>query len=176
MLPSSNDGRGTARVMKFLRRAAFWFTAPRQAAELAEEIEQHRAEAQAALEARGVPPAEAAAASRRRLGNVVLAREDARGVWIAPMLDNLWKDAVYGARALRREPAFALTALLTLTLGITTAAAVFSVVDSELWRPLPFPEPDHLVVAASLRPGTRGEHEALSGADLLDWQAQSRLA
>jgi putative ABC transport system permease protein len=163
-------------LTRFIRRAAFWLRAGRHDADLAGELEYHRARTQAALEADGLPPAEAAARSRRAMGNVTLAREDARETWIFAAVERIWRDAVYGARALRREPAFAVTALLTLTLGIATTTTVFSVVDTELWKPLPFPQPAQLVAVSSQKPGTPGEYERVSAPDLLDWQAQSRLA
>jgi hypothetical protein len=56
------------------------------------------------LEARGVAPGDAADASRRALGNVTLAREDARAVWIAPWLESVYQDIRYAVRSLRRQP------------------------------------------------------------------------
>src|SRR4249919_2469591 len=82
-------------------------------ADLAEEIEQHRAMMQADLEARGETPSRAALESRRVMGNVTLALEDSRDVWIVRWADRLWRDARFAARGLRREPAFALTVILT---------------------------------------------------------------
>ena len=70
-----------AGLIRLSRRAAFWLRARRHAADLADEIEQHRARTQAALEAAGLTPAEAAARSRKAMGNMTLAREDAREVW-----------------------------------------------------------------------------------------------
>ena len=163
-------------IARFFRRVAFALRAPRHAADLAAELEQHRAHLQAALEADGLSPADAAARSRRAMGNITLASDDARDVWIFRGLDAIWRDAVYGARTLRREPVFAVTALITLALGIATTTTVFSVVDAELWRPLPFREPSQLIVASAVKPGTHGEHESISGPDFLDWQSQSRLA
>src|SRR5262245_8784603 len=161
--------------MRFLRRVAFWFDRRRRAADLAAELEHHRARTQSALEADGIAADEAAARSRRAMGNVTLAREDAREVWIAGGLERIWRDAVYGARALRREPVFATTALLTLTLGITTTTTVFSVVDSGLWKPLAFPQPSQLVGIHPYGPGAI-TYERVSGPDLLDWQSQARMA
>jgi predicted permease len=157
-----------------VRRAAFWLRARRNAADLAAEIEQHRARTQAALEAAGLTPAEAAARSRKAMGNVTLAREDARAVWTSGALEAAWRDLKYGIRGLRREPAFALTACLTLAMGMAVATTAFSVVDAELWKPLPFPDPDRLVDVYLKAPGLRGGFERIAGADLLDWQAQSR--
>ena len=164
------------RIATFFRRLAFALRARRHAADLAAEVELHRARIQAGLEADGIPPAEAAARSRRTMGNITLAREDARDVWAFTAIERTWRDAVYGTRALIGEPAFALTALITLTLGIATTTTVFSVVDAELWRPLPFPEPRQLVAVYSRPPGAGSNTESVTGPDYLDWRAASRLA
>ena len=161
-------------LIRLSRRAAFWLRARRHAADLADEIEQHRARTQAALEAAGLTPAEAAARSRKAMGNVTLAREEAREVWIVGAVDRMWRHLKYGVRGLRREPAFALTACLTLAMGMAVATTAFSVVDAELWKPLPFPDPDRLVDVYLRAPGLHGDLERIAGADLLDWQAQSR--
>src|SRR5262245_55681888 len=127
--------------MSWLRRLIEWFRGRRDA-DLVEELEAHRALAQEALQRAGLTPAEAEAESRRRMGNTLLAREDARDVWIVRWLDSLHRDGRHAARGLVREPAYALTAILTLGLGTAAMTTVFSVADAELWRPLPFHEPD----------------------------------
>jgi putative ABC transport system permease protein len=161
-------------LTRTFRRAAFWLHARRHHSDLAAEIEHHRARLQAALEADGVPPAEAASRSRRAMGNMTLAREDARDVWIAAVVERVWRDVKYGARGLRREPLFAVSACLTLAAGMTIATTAFSVVDAELWKPLPFPAPDRLVAVSPRAPGARGATEQVAGADWLDWRAQSQ--
>jgi predicted permease len=160
--------------MRILRRLAFWLGSRQRAEDLAAEMEDHRARLQAAYEADGVAAADAAVRSRRAMGNMTLAREDARDVWISAAAQRIWRDALYGVRALRREPTFAVTAILTLALGCATTITVFSVVDSELWRPLPFPDAQQLVATELNRPG--GRFDRVSIADLEDWNAQSRLA
>jgi predicted permease len=162
-------------LTRLIRRARYWLGARRHAADLAAELEDHRARLQAALEADGLSPAEAIVRSRRAMGNVTLAREDARHVWIASLLERIWADVRYGTRALRREPSFAATALLTLTLGIFTTTTVFTIVDAELWKPLPFENSQDLVAVAAWKPGGN-ETERVSIPDFLDWRAQSTLA
>ena len=109
------------------------------------------------------------------MGNMALAREDARDVWIAAVLDRVWRDVKYGVRGLRREPMFAFTACVTLAAGMAIATTVFSVVDAELWKPLPFPAPDQLVAVNSRdRPARVESIRRVAGADWLDWRAQSQ--
>ena len=146
-------------MMRLLRRLRYFVTRGRHAADLAEEMEFHRA-----------------LSGSRAMGNVTLAREDAWDIWSLGWIERAWRDAIYGFRALRREPVFAVTVLVTLTLGITATTTVFSVADAEIWRPLPFPHADRLVAVHTVPPGPRWDYKGLSGPDFLDWRAASRLA
>src|SRR5258705_661779 len=148
-------GRMTT-LTRLVRRAAFWLHARRHAADLAAEIEHHRARMQASLESGGLAPAEAAVTSRRAMGNVTLAREDARSIWIAGGLERVWRDVKYGGRGLRREPMFAATACLTLAVGMAVCTTALSVVDAEVWKPLPFPESHQLGAGYPKAPGPPG--------------------
>ena len=157
--------------MTWLRQFVEWFRGRRRDAALTEELEAHRAMVQDALERSGVAAGEAAAESRRRMGNMTLAREDVRDVWIVRWADRLRQNVRYGVRGLVREPAFALTAIVTLGLGTAAMTTVFSVADAELWRKLPFHEPDRLFVIAS-RDTTAGRHADAIGIDELnEWRA-----
>lgn len=155
--------------MGWIRRAIEWVRGDRDAA-LREELEAHRAFAQDELERAGLTPAEAEIESRRRLGNVTLAREDSRDVWIARWLDQLRQHLRYGIRGLRREPAFVLTAIITLAFGSAASITVFSVVDAEVWRPLPYPDAGRLVAVASHRSATNKEADGIAIDELQDWR------
>jgi len=94
---------------------------------------------------RGFPPEEARYAARRKLGNPLLIREEIYVMNSLGFYETLAQDLCYAARALRRSPAFALLAVLSLALGIGGNAAIFSLLDRALLQPLPYPDPAGLV-------------------------------
>ena len=116
--------------------------------ELDEEIRGHIAMAVADRIARGESPDTALAAVRREFGNVGHVKEVTHETWGGLWLERLIQDVRYALRSLRRAPVFAAVAVLTLALGIGATTAMFTVVRGILLRPLPFPEPDRLVLAA----------------------------
>ena len=116
--------------------------------ELRQEIEAHRALRRDELERAGAE--DAAAASQRALGNVTLALEDAREVWIWPWLDSVARDVRHGARALWRQPGFAITSILTIAVGTGALASVLSVAHAVLLRPAPYPTANRIVQIAQV--------------------------
>ena len=73
------------------------------------------------------------------------------------MLDSILRDLRYAARMLRKTPGFTLIALVTLAVGIGVNTAVFSVVNTLLLEPLPYPEPDRLATVITLMRSPRGQ-------------------
>ena len=128
----------------FRRVAAMW-RARRAQAELAEEIESHRQLIEQRLRESGISAAEAAGASRRAMGNVTLAREDARSEVIAPWIDSVGQDVAYAFRLLRRAPGFSAAMILVMAIGIGAATAIFGLIDGLVLKSLPVREPQRLV-------------------------------
>ena len=95
---------------------------------------------------RGIAPGEARAASSRAMGNVTLAREDARAVWLAPWLESVWQDVKYGVRALLRTPAYTITTLATMVIGVFLNTAAFTFFNTLILRPWPVDHADELAV------------------------------
>jgi len=118
----------------------------RHDADLREEIEAHRTLRQAALERDGLGPDEAAQASRRSMGNVMLAVEDARDVWAMPVLDGARQDVRGAVRGLRKSPGVSAVVIGTLALGIGANTSLFSIFNSLIMRPLPVQDPGRLAL------------------------------
>jgi putative ABC transport system permease protein len=139
--------------LNILRRLAHLFRRSRADADLAEEIESHRAMLQDGFEARGLTPKDAARASRRALGNFTLAREDARQVWLWQWIDSVGQDLAYACRGLRRQPGFAATALITLGIGIGFHASLFTTFNTLVVRSWPVRDPDAVVLVQATESG-----------------------
>ena len=128
----------------WLRRLVYLLRQSRHDAELREEIEAHRALRAAHLASEGLTAQEASDASRRAIGNVLLAREDVREVWLGSWA-TWWQDVRYGLRTFRKNPAFTVVAVVTLALGIGVNTGIFTVVNAVLFRGLSAPRAHELV-------------------------------
>jgi predicted permease len=111
--------------MAFLRRLRYWLRGRRAGVELDEELQFHRDMAERDLRRDGVTATDAARTVRRTMGNTILAREDARAVWVAPWIDALWQDVRHGVRSLLRSPGLMIISALSLGLGIGLNTMLF---------------------------------------------------
>lgn len=150
-----------------------WLARPgKEERELDEELHFHlEQEAQLRLD-RGEDAETARRSARRDFGNVTLAREVTRGMWGWSLLERTVRDLRFAARMLLKNPAFTVVALSALALGIGATTAVFSVVDSVLLRPLPFPQPERLVMVWE-RPPQGKSTNVVQTQNFLDWHARN---
>jgi predicted permease len=131
--------------------------------DLAEEMRLHLEEKTEQFMAEGMSRKEAEQAARRAFGNATVLEERSREVWQLPWLESLATDLKLVFRRLGKSPGFAATVILTLAIGIGANTAVFSVVNSILFRPLPYPNAEQLVAVRLIAPGAAGLADFSSG-------------
>src|SRR5258706_15684579 len=112
--------------------------------ERARELEAHLAIETDENIARGMSPAGARDAARRKLGNVTQIREEIYRMNTVGLLDTIWQDLRYGVRLLRLNPGFAAVAILSLALGVGANTAIFQLLNAVRLRALPVSHPEQL--------------------------------
>lgn len=116
----------------------------------------------------GMSPEAARKAALAEIGGVEYVKENVRATRSGAWVDGLMQDIRYGFRSLLRVPAFTITAVVALAIGIGASTAIFSVVNGVLLRPLPYRNPDALVTVLN-----SGIHP-VSAANFIDWRAQAK--
>jgi putative ABC transport system permease protein len=91
------------------------------------------------------------------------------------VMSGMWQDWRYAWRLLRRDPWFTLVGVITLALGIGANGAIFSIVHAVLIRPLPYSQPDRLVMVWESRPREGVTDNVVSPADFMDWKARQKV-
>ncbi len=120
----------------------------------------------------GMPHEEATRRARLAFGGLEQVKEECRRARGISFLETAAQDLRYGLRVLRRSPVVTATVVLTLAVGLGANTAIFSVVNTVLLRPLPYPDPDRLVVVWGSRPQRQGT--PVSATNFLDYQEQNR--
>ncbi len=157
------------------RRLRSLFGARAADAALDEEIRFHLEQLVAEKRAAGLPEPEARAAAAREFGGVLQVEEECRDARGLRALARLPQHVAYGWRLLRRAPGFAAAAALTIALGVGATTAMFSVVYGVLLRPLPFGDPDRLVVLWTRAPRLGLARAMVGAANARDWREQNRV-
>src|SRR5688500_7700677 len=155
--------------------------ARRAASEMDEEIAAHMRMRVDDLVRQGMTPEAANEEARRRFGDLnearrrlhAAARQREAALRHRDLLGSIGSDIAYALRQARRAPGFTALSLATLALGIGLTTATFTLVRGVLLRPLPFREPERLVVLQS-RDSAGTTVETVSGDNWLDWQREAR--
>jgi putative ABC transport system permease protein len=139
--------------------------------DLDDEIRFHLSQEAQLRRERGETAADAERQARRDFGNVALVKETTRDLWGLRLLHEFAGDVRFGLRLLARTPVLAVTAVVSLGVGIGANTAIFTVVNAVLLRPLPYPQPHHLVGITQRHVQTGPEFATWP--DFVDWRDKS---
>jgi macrolide transport system ATP-binding/permease protein len=140
--------------------------------EMSDEIESHVQMQAEENERAGMPAEEARRRAILKVGGVERTRQAYRERDTLPLIENLLQDLRFAFRQLAKNPGFAVTAILILTLGIAASVALFAFADAALLKPLPYAQPNRL--AAVYESGAAFAHSNLSYPDYLDWKRMNK--
>ena len=161
------------RLRAFLMRLAGWRGRARRERELAAELESHLAMHIEDNLRMGMSAEEARRQALVKFGGMESAKEAMRDRWSLVWLETAWQDVRYAARGLRRSPGFTLTAILSLTLGLGASVAIFTVADNLLLRPLPYRDPNRLVMIWEASRPQGFDQNVVSPGNYFDWKTQT---
>jgi predicted permease len=145
----------------------------RQDRELSDELHGYLQQLTDEYAAAGLSRADAEQAARRDLGSLSHVTEQVRDVRPGAWIGELLRDVRFAVRAMARRPGFTCLAVMTIGIGIGATAAIFSVADGVLFRPLPFPRADRLVAVWEARPDIDRPRLEASPLNYVDWADQA---
>jgi putative ABC transport system permease protein len=154
-----------------------------------EELTQHLDDCYEAFLTSGTTPADAYQQTLAELTESELLQRELRRIerqitqepiafganWRTNMIADLWQDLHYGVRTIFKNPGFTLIAVLMLALGIGANTAIFSIVNAVLLRPLPFNEPERLLLVKESLPTVGWNLMSAAPAEFLDYQAGNEV-
>lgn len=159
-------------LVRFFRKMELLLRRRRFSSELEEEMAFHREQVESELQSDGIEPQVAQHAARRQFGNTTRLKEQSHEV-VGFRFENAARDFRFALRPLRRNPGFAATAILILTLGICASVAIFGFVDAALIRPLPYRNLSRLV--GLFESCSLGPQYNISYLDYLDWKKLNKV-
>jgi predicted permease len=162
------------RLRALFVRLSELFRKRRSERELAAELESHL---QLHIEDNlrsGMTPEEARRKALVKLGGLEQTKEAYRERKSLPVVETLLRDFRHGLRMLRKNPGFTFVVVFTLALGIGANTAIFSVLESQLWRPLPFPDSERLVDAHVVLRANSHQWDVLPSSVYRSWHEQSQ--
>jgi predicted permease len=118
----------------------------------------------------GISSQEATRRARLEFGAIERAKEECREARGVTFLEFLAQDVRYSLRMLRKSPGLTAIAVLTIALGIGATTAIFSLVDATLLRPLPYPQPEQLVIVQDDLPGLGARDVGMSSPEWEDFE------
>jgi putative ABC transport system permease protein len=143
--------------------------------ELEEELQFHLEKEVEENIRRGMTPEAARDAARRSFGGVEQAKEAYRDTRGLPGVDSLWQDVRFGVRMLAKSPGLTAVAVLSLALGIGANTTMFSVINSIVFRPPPYKDPDRIVMVSESRLDRPEEGWMVSAPTFRDWKEHARV-
>jgi putative ABC transport system permease protein len=153
-----------------------WWQAKKRDADLERELRSDLELEEEEQREGGISEEEARYAALRAFGNPTLIREQTSAIWSWNWLESLARDVRFSLRTLHRSPGFTVIAILVMALGIGANVALFTVVRGVLLRPLPFHDPDRLVMLyeAGLHEDYASGSKVVSGGMYAEWKNQNR--
>jgi len=161
------------RLRVLMMRVAGLFGGSRREQELAEELDSHlQMHIDDNLRA-GLTPQEARRQAMLRLGGVEKTKQAYRERSTLPQMENVLRDLRFAVRQLRKNPGFAVTAVMMLALGICASVSIFAFVDAALIKPLPYANPSRVMGVYETNPLCPKCN--LSYQDYLDWKKMNTV-
>jgi predicted permease len=143
--------------------------------EIADEIAHYLKESTAVFTAKGLPPDEALRVAQLELGGTTAVHEQVRGYGWENAIDTFFSDLRYAARRLAGNRSFAAVSILTLGLGIGASAAIFTIIERVLLRPLPYPQSGQLVALTHTAPGINIKELGFSASLYFTYREENRV-